>query len=92
MGERSLVLWHVETNAICIYFQLKSFSNSEIAAMIGGLALVDVSNEYEEAMNNRSLLGLIAAACWLRCHRRGERGGPLAGNVGMPQKRFRWRR
>jgi hypothetical protein len=29
--------------------------------MIEGLALVDVSNEYEEAMNNRSLLGLIAA-------------------------------
>jgi TnpA family transposase len=61
VGERSLVLWHVETNAVCIYSQLKSFSNFEIAAMIGGLALVDVSNEYEEAMNNRSLLGLIAA-------------------------------
>ena len=36
-GAGVLAFWHVETNAVCIYSQLKSFSNSEVAAMIQGL-------------------------------------------------------
>src|SRR5215469_11768776 len=31
------VYWHVETNAVCIYSQLRNFSFSEVAAMIEGL-------------------------------------------------------
>jgi TnpA family transposase len=31
-----LVVPHIETNAFCIYSQLKSFSSSEIAAIIEG--------------------------------------------------------
>src|SRR5208282_4088730 len=30
----ALVYWHVETGAVCIYSQLRSFSSSEVAAMI----------------------------------------------------------
>jgi TnpA family transposase len=32
-----MVYWHVETNAVCIYSQVQSFSSSEVAAMIEGL-------------------------------------------------------
>src|SRR3954466_6721456 len=37
-GYGVMVYWHVETNAVCIYSQTKSFSNSEVAAMIEGLS------------------------------------------------------
>lgn len=40
-GYGVMVYWHVETNAVCIYSQLKSFSNSEVAAMIKGLVRHD---------------------------------------------------
>src|SRR5215469_4930056 len=36
-GDGVLVYWHVETGAVCIYSQLRSFSSSEVAAMIEGL-------------------------------------------------------
>jgi TnpA family transposase len=35
-GYGVLVYWHVETNAVCIYSQLRSFSSSEVVAMIEG--------------------------------------------------------
>jgi TnpA family transposase len=35
-GYGVMVYWHVETNAVCIYAQAKSFSSSEVAAMIEG--------------------------------------------------------
>ncbi|MCI0412102.1 Tn3 family transposase [bacterium] len=36
-GYGVVIYWHVETNAVCIYSQLKNFSSSEVAAMIEGL-------------------------------------------------------
>jgi hypothetical protein len=36
-GYGILGYWHVETNAVCIYSQLRNFSFSEVAAMIEGL-------------------------------------------------------
>src|SRR5262249_46389061 len=47
-GYGVMVYWHVETNAICIYSQLKSFSNSEIAAMIEGLVRHDTEMRVEK--------------------------------------------
>jgi TnpA family transposase len=43
-----MVYWHVETNAVCIYSQVKSFSNSEIAAMIEGLVRHDTEMRVEK--------------------------------------------
>ena len=40
--------WHAETNAVCIYSQLKSFSSSEIAAMIEGLVRHDTEMRVEK--------------------------------------------
>lgn len=40
-GYGVMVYWHVETNAVSIYTQTKSFSTSEIAAMIEGLVRHD---------------------------------------------------
>ena len=42
------VYWHVETHAVCIYSQLKSFSNSEVAAMIEGLLRHDTERRVEK--------------------------------------------
>jgi len=36
-GYGVMAYWHVETNAVCIYSQLKNYSPSEVAAMIEGL-------------------------------------------------------
>jgi TnpA family transposase len=36
-GPGVMIYWHVETNSVCIYSQLKSCSSSEVAAMIEGL-------------------------------------------------------
>lgn len=36
-GYGVMVYWHVETNAVCIYSKLKTYSSSEVAAMIEGL-------------------------------------------------------
>jgi TnpA family transposase len=47
-GYGVMVYWHVETNAVCIYSQLKSFSNSEIAAMIEGLVRHDTEMRVEK--------------------------------------------
>ena len=38
----------VETNAVCIYSQLKSFSSSQIAAMIEGLIRHDTEMRVEK--------------------------------------------
>jgi TnpA family transposase len=69
-GYGVMVYWHVETNAVCIYSQLKSFSNSEVAAMIEGLIrhdtemrveknFVDSHGQSEVAFAFCSLLGTV---------------------------------
>jgi Tn3 transposase DDE domain/Domain of unknown function (DUF4158) len=47
-GSGVLVYWHVETNAVCIYSQLRSFSSSEVAAMIEGLVRHDTEIRVEK--------------------------------------------
>lgn len=47
-GHGVLVYWHVETNAVCIYSQLRSFSSSEVAAMIEGLIRHDTEMRVEK--------------------------------------------
>jgi TnpA family transposase len=47
-GEGVLVYWHVETGAVCIYSQLRSFSSSEVAAMIEGLVRHDTEMRVEK--------------------------------------------
>jgi TnpA family transposase len=47
-GDGVLVYWHVETGAICIYSQLRSFSSSEVAAMIEGLVSHDTEMRVEK--------------------------------------------
>jgi TnpA family transposase len=47
-GYGVMVYWHVETNAVCIYSQVKSFSNSEVAAMIEGLVRHDTEMRVEK--------------------------------------------
>jgi Tn3 transposase DDE domain len=47
-GYGVMVYWHVETNAACIYSQVKRFSNSEIAAMIEGLVRRDTEMRMEK--------------------------------------------
>lgn len=47
-GYSVLVYWHVETNAVCIYSQLRSFSQSEVAAMIEGLVRHDTEMRVEK--------------------------------------------
>jgi TnpA family transposase len=47
-GYGVMVYWHVETNAVCIYAQAKSFSNSEVAAMIEGLVRHDTEMRVEK--------------------------------------------
>lgn len=44
----ALVYWHVETGAVCIYSQLRSFSSSEVAAMIEGLVRHDTEMRLEK--------------------------------------------
>ena len=69
-GYGVMVYWHVETNAVCIYSQLKSFSNSEVAAMSEGLIrhdtemrveknFVDSHGQSEVAFAFCSLLGTV---------------------------------
>jgi TnpA family transposase len=43
-----MVHWHVETNAVSIYSQTKSFSSSEIAAMMEGLVRHDTEMRVEK--------------------------------------------
>ncbi len=47
-GNGVLIYWHVQTNAICLYSQLKSFSSSEVAAMIEGLIRHDTEMRVEK--------------------------------------------
>jgi TnpA family transposase len=47
-GYGVMVYWHVETNAVCIYAQTKTFSNSEVAAMIEGLVRHDTEMRVEK--------------------------------------------
>jgi TnpA family transposase len=47
-GYGILVYWHVETNAVCIYSQLRHFSFSEVAAMIEGLIRHDTEMRVEK--------------------------------------------
>jgi TnpA family transposase len=42
------VYWHVETNAVCLYSQLRNFSFSEVAAMIEGLIRHDTEMRVEK--------------------------------------------
>lgn len=47
-GNGVLIYWHVQTNAVCLYSQLKSFSSSEVAAMIEGLIRHDTEMRVEQ--------------------------------------------
>ena len=47
-GYGVLVYWHVETNAVCIYSQLRNFAFSEVAAMIEGLIRHDTEMRVEK--------------------------------------------
>jgi TnpA family transposase len=47
-GYGVLVYWYVETNAVCIYSQLRNFSFSEVAAMIEGLIRHDTEMGVEK--------------------------------------------
>jgi hypothetical protein len=47
-GNGVLIYWHVQTNAVCLYSQLKSFSSSEVAAMIEGLVRHDTEMRVEK--------------------------------------------
>jgi TnpA family transposase len=47
-GYSVMVYWHVETNAVAIYSQTKSFSSSEVAAMIEGLVRHDTEMRVEK--------------------------------------------
>jgi len=47
-GYGVMVYWHVETNAVCIYSQLKQFSSSEVAAMMEGLIRHDTDMRVEK--------------------------------------------
>jgi len=47
-GYGSLVYWHVETNAVCLYSQFRNFSFSEVAAMIEGLIRHDTEMRVEK--------------------------------------------
>ena len=47
-GYGVLVSWHVETNAVCIYSQLRNFAFSEVAAMIEGLIRHDPERRVEK--------------------------------------------
>jgi TnpA family transposase len=69
-GYGVMVYWHVETNAVCIYAQTKTFSNSEVAAMIEGLVrhdtemrvkknFVDSHGQSEVAFAFCHLLGIV---------------------------------
>jgi Tn3 transposase DDE domain/Domain of unknown function (DUF4158) len=69
-GYGVMVYWHVETNAVCIYSQVKSFSSSEIAAMIEGLIRHDtemrVEKNFVDCMVNPRWR-LPSATCWGPC-------------------------
>jgi hypothetical protein len=43
-----LVYWHLETNVVCIYSQLRNFSFSEFAAMVEGLIRHDAEMRVEK--------------------------------------------
>lgn len=47
-GYGVLIYWHLETNAVCIYSQLRNFSSSEVAAMIEGLIRHDTEMRVEK--------------------------------------------
>ena len=47
-GYGVLVYWHVETNAVCLYSQLRNFSSSEVAAMIEGVIRHDTEMRVEK--------------------------------------------
>ena len=60
-----MVYWHVETNAVCIYSQTKSFSNSEVAAMIEGLVRHDTEMRVEKNfVDSHGRLHLPFAIYW----------------------------
>ena len=47
-GYGVVVYWHVATNAVCLYSQLRNFSFSEVAAMIEGLIRHDTEMRVEK--------------------------------------------
>lgn len=47
-GYGVVVYWHVATNAVCLYSQLRNFSFSEVAAMIEGLVRHDTEMRVEK--------------------------------------------
>ena len=47
-GNGILIYWHVQTDAICLYSQLRSFASSEVAAIIEGLIRHDTEMRVEK--------------------------------------------
>ena len=68
-GDGVLVYCHVETNAVCIYAQARSFSHSEVAAMVEGLIRHDtemrVEKNFVDSMDSpRWLLHFAICSAW----------------------------
>ena len=82
-GYGVMVYWHVETNAVSIYSQTKSFSTSEVAAMIEGLVRHDTEMRVDKNFVDSHGQSEVAFAF---CH--------LLGNVRlMPRlKRIKYER
>jgi TnpA family transposase len=83
-GYGVLVYWHVETNTVCIYSQLRHFSFSEVAAMIKGLIRHDTEIRVEKNFvdSHGQIRGRL---CVLSSPRRGVLDAPPeAHQVGTP--------
>jgi TnpA family transposase len=59
------VSWHVETNAVRIYSQLRSFSSSEVRSVIEGLIRHDTEMRVEKNFVDSHGQSEVAFAC---CH------------------------
>ncbi len=69
-GYGVMVYWHVETNAVSIYSQTKSFSSSEIAAMIEGLVRHDTEMRVDKNFvdsHGQSEVAFVFVICWAAC-------------------------
>jgi TnpA family transposase len=61
-----VMVWHVETNVVSIYSQTKSFSSSEVAAMIEGLVRHDNGNACRQKLC-RFTRPVGSVICWAAC-------------------------
>ena len=85
-GYGVMVYWHVETNAVCLYSQLKSFSSSEIAAMIEGLVRHDTEMRVEKNFvdshgQSRGGLCILPSARHGPVHAASEARSSMSGSI-----------